>query len=486
MDEPSHAQTSPEKATTRMTTTDASPSRPAPVDMAHHAHLSGVFAPQREEVDVTDLEVTGELPADLRGSYLRNGPNPRFDPVGSYVYPLDGDAMVHRLEIDGGTVDYRNRFVRTPMVLAEEEAGHAIWSGLTDGYSPSAAEVGPELAGSFRHLPDINIVQHAGKLFAMAESDQPYRLDCADLSTIGRESFDGAMPFGTTAHPKIDPETGELVIFNYVFDAPYLTWSVVGPDGTVRRPPTPVEGLDAPLMIHDMALTSRYVVLFLCPLIFDINAMLSGGGLLQWHPERGTRIALIPRDGSAIRWIDCEPMWVWHFANAFDTPQSTTVTVDYVQWNYPGGFADIAQPASSEMVRAVLDPDRGTIDRTTIGGAPDVEFPRVDDRLLTRSHTRIATVEAGDGDRRGRDSLWFLDVQSGSETRWSPGVALGEPIYMPGSEHDYWGAYGTDPTDLTSYFYVLAADDPSAGPLATVRMPIRVPAGLHGAWLPAE
>ncbi|NED68151.1 carotenoid oxygenase family protein, partial [Streptomyces sp. SID10244] len=206
----------------------------------------------------------------------------------------------------------------------------------------------------------INIVAHAGRLLAMAEADQPYRLDPADLGTIARDSCDGAMAVGSTAHPKIDPSTGELVLFNYVLEAPYLTWAVIGPDGRTRRPPTPVEGVDRPLMIHDMALTSRYIVLFLCPLVFDITAMLSGGSLLQWHPESGTRIALIPRDGGPIRWVDSEPMWVWHFANAFDNgaddaPGDGTVTVDYVEWTYPGVFEHMPQPASSALVRAVLD-----------------------------------------------------------------------------------------------------------------------------------
>ncbi|MEE4022300.1 carotenoid oxygenase family protein [Gordonia sp. PKS22-38] len=474
-----------------MTTDQTSPARPAPVDMTHHAHLSGVFAPQRQEVDFDHLEVVGDLPDDLHGSYLRNGPNPRFDPIGFYVYPIDGDAMVHRLDIGGGAAHYRNRFVRTPMVVAEEEAGHAIWSGITDGYTPPADEVGPDLAGTFRQLPDINIVKHAGRLLAMAESDQPYRLNPADLATIGRDDCDGAMAVGSTAHPKLDPDTGELVLFNYVLEAPYLTWAVLGPDGHTRRAPTPVTGVDRPLMIHDMALTSRYIVLFLCPLEFDIEAMLTGGGLLQWHPEIGTRIALIPRDGSAIRWVDSEPMWVWHFANAFDTPKSDTpnadtVTVDYVEWTYPGGFADIPTPPTSTLVRAVIDPERGSIARTVLGESVDVEFPRVDDRALTRSHGQIAVVGKSEGDTGDQDSLWFHDLDTGRETCWRPGVAIGEPIYMPGSVNDYWGAFGTDPTDMTSYFYVLSATDPAAGPVATVTMPIRVPAGLHGAWLPGD
>jgi carotenoid cleavage dioxygenase len=463
-------------------TLTADPHRPAPIDVAHHSHLTGVFAPQRDEVDAADLHVTGEIPADLSGSYLRNGPNPRFDPIGSFVYPLDGDGMVHRITLEGGRAWYTNRFVRTPMVELEEQRGEAIWSGITDGYTPPADVVGDDLAGSFRQLPDINIVRHAGRLLAMAESDKPYRLDPKSLATLGEDDCDGAMRVGSTAHPKIDPRTGEMVLFNYTLEAPFLTWSVVGADGQAVRPPTAIEGLDDSVMIHDMALTEKYVVLFVCPLIFDIAAVMAGGSLLSWRPEDGTRIAMIPRDGGPVRWIAAEPFWVWHFANAFDNADGT-VTVDYVQWTYPSGFAESSAPNESGLIRAVINPGAGTINRSRVSERTNIEFPRVDDRLLTRDHQRVATVGASDSERAGRDSLWFHNVAKGTEVSWTPGVAIGEPIYIPGADRDYWGAIGTDPDDLRSRFYLLTADSPDDGPIATIDLPIRVPAGLHGAWL---
>ncbi|WP_081907198.1 MULTISPECIES: carotenoid oxygenase family protein [Actinomycetes] len=178
----------------------ADPHRPAPVDLSHR-HLTGVFAPQRDEVDHNDLHIIGDLPDDLSGSYLRNGPNPRFDPIGSFVFPLDGDGMVHRVTLDNGRASYSNRFVRTPMVELEEQHGQAIWSGITDGYTPPASVVGEGLAGTTRALPDISIVHHSGRLMAMAEADKPYRLDPATLATLGEEDCDGAMRVGSTAHP---------------------------------------------------------------------------------------------------------------------------------------------------------------------------------------------------------------------------------------------------------------------------------------------
>ncbi|TQF69231.1 carotenoid oxygenase family protein [Rhodococcus spelaei] len=458
--------------------------RPAPVDLAHHSHLTGIFAPQRTEVDVRDLQVIGALPDDLQGAYLRNGPNPRFDPIGNYVYPLDGDGMVHRVELSGGTARYTNRFVRTPMVVAEEKAGHVIWAGATDLYTPGEREVGPELAGTPRELPDINVVRHGGRLLAMAETAPPYRLDPTDLSTLGRETCDGAMAVGSTAHPKVDPVTGEMVLFNYLLEAPYLTWSVVARDGSLSRPPTVVEGLDKALMIHDMALTERFVVLVLCPLVFDIPAMLTGGAVLDWRPDEGTRIALIPRDGGPVRWASCEAFWVWHFANARDLPDGR-VGVDYAQWSYPGLLATGDEPALGGLVRAVIDPVRGTVDREVVCDR-DVEFPRVDDRRLTGLGGTVAAI----GKLRGRegimDSLWFVDPDAGTETHWEPGsLAVAEPVFIPGAGRDYWGMLGTDRCDLSSWFLLLPADDPGLGPVARVRLPIRVPAGLHGAWLPA-
>lgn len=467
-----------------MTAESAAPSPPAPVDMARHAHLSGVYAPQRREVDVADLPVAGRIPADLRGEYFRNGPNPRFDPIGTFVYPLDGDAMVHRIRLADETVSYSNRFVRTPMVVAEERAGRALWAGITDTYTPGADLVGPELAGTSRELPDINVVAHAGKLLAMAESDQPYRLDSLDLATLGRDDCAGAMALGSTAHPKVDPRTGELVLFTYRLEAPYLAWSVVAPDGRLGRAPTPVEGVDEPIMVHDMALTERYIVLFLGPLVFDIPGMLAGGALLDWRPAQGTRIALIPRDGGPVRWTETDPFWVWHFANAYDDP-SGRVVVDYVQWAYPGGLAEVSTPQRGGVVRAVLDPVSGAVDRTVLADRP-VEFPRVDDRRLTRPHDVVATAGSRGPSGAGKNALVFLDAERGTETEWDAGEqVVGEPIHLPGTEHDYWGTLATDPADGSSWFHILAAADPAAGPLASIRMPQRVPAGLHGAWVGA-
>lgn len=133
---------------------------------------------------------------------------------------------------------------------------------------------------------------------------------------------------------------GEMAVFCYGLEPPWLTWSIVGPDGTVRRGPTVVAGVDEPMMVHDMALTSRFLVLVLAPAIFDLPAAVSGGSFIAWRPERGTRVALVPRDGGPVRWAADEAFWLWHTVHAYDSsgrPSESdrpdpTVTLDYVQW----------------------------------------------------------------------------------------------------------------------------------------------------------
>lgn len=478
-----------------MTTTV--PGGPPPVDAAHDPHLSGSFEPVIDEIDAGDLEVTGELPPEMDGMYLRNGPNPRFTPLGSYVYPLEGDGMVHGLWVSEGRARYSNRFVHTPMLDAEIAAGRALWGGLMTGYTPGADEVGPTLAGTMKDLPDINVVRHGGKLLALAEAAPPYALT-PELATVGKETFGGSLPAGMCAHPKIDPRTGEMVVFTYGLEAPYLTWSVLGPDGAARRLPTAVPDVDTPVMIHDMAITERYVVLVLGPLYFDVAAAMRGGSLLAWRPDDGTRIALIPRDGGSVRWAHTDAFWSWHSANAFDA-EDGGVVLDYVEWSRPGGLSPNTSPVVGGITRARIDPARGTIARDFLTDPHGMEFPRVDDRRLGRRHDVIALgaksgrVELPNGEF---DAVLWVDTATGHTVTWDAGdLSVGEPCFVPrpggsadegDAAHGWWVTFATDRTDRSSWFVVIPGADPGSGPVARVRIPVRVPLGLHGAWLPTQ
>ncbi|MFF0482989.1 carotenoid oxygenase family protein [Streptomyces sp. NPDC004435] len=471
-------------------------STPPRFDPQRVPHLLGSFAPVTEEVDAVDLDVTGEIPAGLDGLYVRNGPNPRFTPIGSYLYPIDGDGMLHGVWLSEGRARYRNRFVRTAAMKAEERVGHALWGGVESFILPGADQVGPELADDFKDMPDIHVVGHAGRLLALAESACPYRVDDA-LGTVGRETFDGALPAGITAHPKIDPLTGEMVVFCYALEPPYLTWSVIDRHGAVTRKPTPVESVDEPMMIHDMALTERYVVLTLAPVFFDLEAAMAGGSFLAWRPERGTRVALIPRDGGPVVWATDDAFWLWHTVNAYDDPAGDgSVVLDYVQWSRltiaPGHEGE--GPPRCALVRARIDAVAGTVTRTELDDSR-VELPRVDDRLIGRRHRYLAVAaETGRADLLAGeyDALRWYDTARGTSLLWPAGdLSVGEPVYAPApgddsDKHGHWLTFATDRTDGTSWLLVLPGEDPASGPVARARVPVRVPLGLHGSWLPSS
>src|SRR5688572_31555066 len=219
---------------------------PAPVDLVAVPALSGAFASVVDEHDDADLPVEGELPEGLSGAYLRKRPNPLYPPLGSSAHPLDGDGMVHALELHGGRARYRDRVVWTPQLLAERAAGHALWAGLMTPYLPGPGPGVPaRLADDGKPRPYVDVVRHAGRYPALAEVDPPVELT-PDLDTVGAYTFGGAIP-GMCAHPKVDPTTGELVLFRYDVEEPFLTWAIVGADGEVAVPPQPLD-LDRPHM----------------------------------------------------------------------------------------------------------------------------------------------------------------------------------------------------------------------------------------------
>lgn len=463
------------------------------IDPTSIPQLQGIFEPVVEEVDGPLEVVTGKIPDDIAGQYVRNGPNARFTPIGSYTYPLDGDGMLHSVWIEDGTARYRNRFVRTPALEAELRAGRALWPGVMTGQFPDASVVGEELAGTQRDLVDIHVVHHAGRYLALAEGGRPFEVTHM-LETIGPYYFGGKLPQGMCAHPKIDPLTGEMVVFRYDVVEPFLTWALIGPDGTVTRPEEPID-VDTTHMIHDCVITPRYLVLFVFPCLLDLAAAFRGEPLLQWKPERGTGIAVVPRDGSPVRWIDTEPFWVWHFANAYEADDAgKTIIVDYARWEHPG-FGGGGSAPQGGVERATIDVAAGTV---TLDRFDDrlVEFARVDDRLVGQPY-RYFHIAAKDADETSQahvagvwNCLMRYDMQSGKVTSRATGrTRVGEAVFAPrtGSRDENDGyiiGFTFDADTLESHFMILEAEDISAEPVAILSLPQRVPFGLHGTWIP--
>jgi len=453
--------------------------------------LEGNFGPWRMEGVADDLTVVGQIPRELNGTYYRTGPNPAFEPARNYHW-FDGDGMIHAITLDDGRARYRNRYVQSRGLAEERAAGRAIYPSLLDIDATEAPQI--------KNTGNTNIVKHAGRLLALMEACLPTRMDCVTLDTLGEFDFDGKLMSAMTAHPKIDPETGEMLFFGYSPFPPFLQYHVADRDGRLVR--SEIIDVAWPSMIHDFAITRDHVVFILCPLVFSLENVRERGGAFSWEPERGTRLGVMPRSGgnADVRWFDTDPCYVFHPMNAYDDGDTTVVDVarygrlDFMTVKAVENLSYREQNAA-RMCRWSIDRVRGGVKALPLDDMI-VEFPRVDERLVGRRHrfgyTAARESPADDGTRPEWTAVRKYDLERGTTATRSLGAGhgVGEPLFVPrhagAAEDDGWVIFlAYDPARNASDFYVLDARNIAGEPVARVVLPHRVPYGFHGNWAAA-
>ena len=438
--------------------------------------LSGIYAPIPSEVTSDELTVRGRLPEELEGRYLRNGPNPlgQVDPATYHWFT--GDAMVHGIRLRGGRAEwYRARWVRSTSVS----------DALGEAPAPGERHGGQDTANT-------NVIGLDGRTFALVEAGaRPVELGY-DLDTIEHSDFGGTLPNGFTAHPKVDPDTGDLHAIAYHWALPHLQYVVVGPDARVRS----VEEvpIDHGPMVHDCSITRRWMVVYDFPVDFDLDLAMSGVRFpYVWNPRRAGRIGLLPLGGagSGVRWFEVAPCYSFHPLNAHD--DGDRVVIDLVRH---ARVFDLSRSGPDEspphLWRFTIDTAVGTVTEEQLSDVP-MEFPRVDERVVGRPHRRGYAMQvqlAEDGSDLGGD-LVVIDAAAGEVTPvdLEPSKKGGEWVMVPRSpgaaEDDGWlMSLVYDAATDRSELVVLDAGDPAAGPVAAVELPNRVPAGFHGNWVP--
>jgi carotenoid cleavage dioxygenase len=475
-------------------------------------YLEDNFAPVREEITATDLEVTGTIPDHLDGRYLRNGPNPVVAPDPASYHWFLGSGMVHGVRLRDGRAEwYRNRWVRS------RDVAEALGEPARSGPDPA----GPDFAAN------TNVIGHAGRILAIVEAGfLPYELT-GELDTIGPCDFDGTLPGGYTAHPHRDPETGELHAVSYFFGwGNEVRYTVTDTDGRVRRT-VDVQVAGSPMM-HDFSLTAGHVVIYDLPVTFDLDAvaraapgplgrpsrwlasqfigkrriparlaaaaMRSGGDGFPyaWDPNYPARVGVMPREGngSDVRWFDVEPCYVYHPLNAYDDGDDRIV-LDVVR--HPQMFASDRHGPNEgppTLDRWTVDLSGGKVIEERLDDRGQ-EFPRVDERVTGRRHrygyAPAVGTDVGDIDLTGALLKHDLVANRSEARSFGPTYRVGEFVFVPSApdsaedEGVLMGFVHDDGAGLTD---LVLLDAGTLEDVARVHVPARVPYGFHGNWIP--
>tara|TARA_Y100001968_G_scaffold331470_1_gene386267 strand:+ start:966 stop:2315 length:1350 start_codon:yes stop_codon:yes gene_type:complete len=436
-----------------------------------HWHLQGNWAPVEKELSETNLEIKGEIPKDLSGLFVRNG----FNPVSGYSdHWFFGNGMLHGVYLEDGKASYKNRYVRTPYY---EDDLNVMSSFGNLAASPA----------------NTHIVNHAGKLLALEETSLPWELN-KDLDTIGVEDFEGKLKTAMTAHPRVCPETGEMLFFGYsMMGEPYLNYYRVSKEGKLVQ--SEAIEIPRPVMMHDWNITRNYVVFMDLPIVSDMDLAVTTGSPFGFKPECGARLGVMPREGnnSDVRWFDIDPCFVFHSFNSFEVDNKIVLYVSRQQEAMVGGFKDIygGETTVAKLWRWVIDLEKGTVSEEQLDdGACD--FPRVNDNRIglhsdfgycMQIKTDVESLTFG-------ENLFKYHLESGKRIDHHLGnnVAGGEPVFAPRpgakSEDEGWVLSLVHERNLRkSKLVIIDAQAFEQEPVAEVIIPQRVPYGAHGSWI---
>jgi carotenoid cleavage dioxygenase len=405
--------------------------------------------------------------------------------------------MVHAAQFDGGKLTYRNRWVQTDGWNEEDKEGKSTHYGIRETLKDRPDK-------RLKDTANTDLVAHGGKVLALwYMSGDAYEIDPISLETLGKSQGVTQSGGRISAHAKVDEITEDLLFFDYGNEAPYMHYGVVGPDGKLKHY-VPI-ALPGPRLPHDMGVTEHYSILHDLPLFHDEEAMKLGRHKIAFYPDIPTRFGVLPRLGAAesIKWFDFSPCFVYHVVNSWEEGDWVIqVGCRYMPNLDADGNIDAMRTAkdvaelvmharlwvwrmnmkTGETQEYVLDPDR------------NVEFPTYNSAMTGR-RTRYGYLV----DHSEKKTLqWYgirkYDLDSGQclgnwsddpENSWysEPWFAAAD---TPQSEdHGYVISFQWNEKLARETLDIFDARDVSAGPVAQVLIPHRIPIGFHACWMAA-
>ena len=421
-------------------------------------YLQGNYAPVKNLISETGLKVTGQIPKDLSGLFVRNGPNPMGAVNEKKHHWFLGEGMLHGIRLD---------------------SGNALWykNKLVDGNDSNA---------------NTSVISHGGKIYAIVEAGgYPVEID-QDLNSLNTKPFYGNSNEGFTAHPKIDPDTNEMhaMCYDYANNFDTVNYVVIDQNGSHKK--TQSIPFESRSMMHECAITKNYMLVFDLSVVFDLYKLGRGYFPFSWDDNHQSRIGLLDRNGDsdAVQWFEIERTYFFHTFNAHEDPNGNVVITAAAygrlfdtDWNGP--FTE----SSPQLTKWELNIKSGQATSTKLDDRA-VEFPRINPSLVGKFNQYAYALASSNTSEPDFKEIVKYDLKNDTSEvyQYGNGKFGAEPVFVAAE-----GAKSEDEGYLLSLVYnqetdnsdliILNAKEPKSGPLATVHLPQRVPFGFHGEWV---
>lgn len=466
----------------------------APFGHGHGPQLTGTFAPVSEELVLEDLPVEGEIPQDLNGVYLRNGPNPHFEPKGAY-HCFDGDGMLHAGEFRAGKFTYRNKWVRTEGWLKNDEAGEETYWGVMNSVKDSADRPMNDVANT-------DVIGHGGNaVVSWYLAGMPYLIDPITLDTIkAAPEYVSGPGNGMSAHFKVDEYSGDLLYFDYFTSKPHMSYGVVTAEGKLIHH-VPIE-LPGDRLMHDMGITENYSILHDVPVYHDEEALQAGRHKIRFDASLPIRFGVIPRFGASdsIRWFEFSSCFLYHVVNCWEQgDEIVMIACRYMPAKKADGSIDEERTAKmigglvmdARLWRYTMNLKTGEAREECLNAEHNVEFPSYDSAKTGR-YTQWAYLIDHDPNILRWTGIRKMNTDTGESVgEWSDDhdhCWYSEPWFAPADnqaseDHGYVIALCWNDRTRVEELQVFDAQRVSDGPVARIKLPHRVPPGFHACWM---
>ena len=466
-------------------------------------HFKGLNTPTGIEASAHDLRVEGTIPAEIDGAFFRAVPDPAFPPMRQDDVILSADGMVNKIEFRDGRVSYAIRYVQTERYLAERKAGRSLFGRYRNPFTND-----PSVAGVDGTVANTTPVWHAGRLFMTKEDGRAYQIDPHTLDTIGKWDWDGAFRSQTmTAHPRIDPRTGEMFFFGYEADglcSTKIAYCIAGADGSLASE----QWFDAPYcsFMHDFGLTDEHVVFTVFPTTADLDRLKAGGP--HWLHEQGREswIGIMPRHGdvSELVWFKGPAgVHAYHIMNAFTEGRLVHLDMCLANTNLipfilEDSQLDVALDGGLTRWTMNLDDPAAGIAERRYGPFGEMPVTVRTDQGRAYRHGWYLTVDPSRGKplHNGPAGVGFncilrVNLGNGGIEGYSigPDLAINEPVHIPSTaeNHEGWLMAVVDheflPGRYDQQVWIWEAAELDKGPVAKVHLPVTTREQVHGNWV---